>query len=100
MATLLLAETFEGGLVHEAEFKRPVRVSAFRVVAEGEVPHPEIGFQGQTPAVPFALELYGAVRGKGTLCAALLPEPYRHDASATTTQMLPAEGVYDYLVIR
>jgi hypothetical protein len=103
---LLLAETFYGGsagpkAVHEACFKVPVRVVAVRIVGQGEAPHPELSFQGQTPDAPFVLELFGAMRGKGALCAALLSEPYQHEAiSGALIQLSPTEELLDYVVIR
>ena len=103
---LLLAETFYGGsaapkAVHEVCFKVPVRVVAVRIVGQGEAPHPELSFQGQTPDAPFVLELFGAMRGKGALCAALLSEPYQHEAiSGALVQLAPTEELLDYVVIR
>ena len=104
---LLLAETFYGSAgpkaVHEVCFKVPVRVVAVRIVGQGEAPHPELSFQGQTPDAPFVLELFGAMRGKGTLCAALLSEPHRHETTSgatATIQLVPTEELLDYVVIR
>ena len=101
---LLLAETFYGGsagpkAVHEACFKVPVRVVAVRIVGQGEAPHPELSFQGQTPDAPFVLELFGAMRGKGALCAAMLSEPYEA-ISGALVQLAPTEELLDYVVIR
>ena len=102
---LLLAETFYGSAgpkaVHEVCFKVPVRVVAVRIVGQGEAPHPELSFQGQTPDAPFVLELFGAMRGKGALCAAMLSEPYQHEAiSGALIQLAPTEELLDYVVIR
>ena len=110
---LLLAETFEqhhgpegsaSPTVHEVHFARPVRVAAFRIVARGEMPHPELNFQGHTPAAPLSLELFGAQCGKGSLCATLLPTPHLRDeatGSPSALELLPGEGLLcDYLVIR
>ena len=104
---LLCAETFHGGsagpkVIHEVSFKCPVRVTAVHIVGQGEAPHPELGFKGQTPDVPLVLELFGAMRGKGTLCAALLSEPHRHEgaSSSSTIQLGPTEELIDYMVIR
>ena len=104
---LLLAETFYAPgsagpkAVHEACFKVSVRVVAVRIVGVGEAPHPELSFQGQTPDAPFVLELFGAMRGKGALCAPLLSEPYHHEAiSGALIQLGPTEELLDYVVIR
>lgn len=99
---LLLAETFEGSTdagksVHEVHFKRPVRLAAFRVVAQGDVPHPELNFQGKTLAAPFLLELFGAQVGKGPLCSAL----WQGEApTSSALELLSSEGLCDYMVVR
>lgn len=99
---LLLAETFEASTdaaksVHEVHFKRPVRLSAFRVVAQGDVPHPELSFHGKTPATPFVLELFGAQVGKGSLCTALWKGK---PPTSSALELLSSEGLCDYMVVR
>ena len=107
---LLFADTLPPNMtplsVHEVRFDRPCIIKAFRVVCEGECPHPEISFEGRTPPTALAIELYGSKHGPGvSLCTALLSEPHRRQnlnspsvihAIAESAASMPI----DYLVIR
>ena len=91
--------------VHEIRFKRPVHLRAFRVVAEGERPHTEIRFEGQTPPTQVALQMFGCEHGAATLCASMLGEPHLRQDLSTPSQlhMLNDEAATlrcNYLVLR
>ena len=85
-STLLFADTFKPNTtprsVHEVRFKRPVNLSSFRIVCDGEVPHNELPFHGQTPPVQLGIEFFGAEHGKDKLCTALLKGPHRRDETS------------------
>ena len=110
MTTLLAAETLPPNLtpksVHEIRFKSPCFVHAFRIVAEGERPHPEIPFEGRTAATSLTLELFGCRHGEAaSLCKSLLDEPFRRQSLAAPSPVnrageLAATTPVDYLVIR
>lgn len=91
--------------VHEIRFKQTVQLRAFRIVAEGERPHGEIAFEGQTPPTQVTLQLFGCEHGAASLCAPLLAEPHlRQDLSVPSPLHELADTVTqlrcNYLVIR
>ena len=107
MVRLLFAETLKPNTspksVHEIRFSRPVRLHAFRLVCNGERPHDELPFTGETPNIQLTVELFACEHGKDSLCTALLPEPFlRHETNAPSTlQALPtASSRCTYLVVR
>jgi hypothetical protein len=107
--TLLFADTLKPNTtpqsVHEVRFKRPVHLQFFRIVCDGECPHPELPFSGETPPLQLTVELFACEHGSDPLCTALLASPFlrseilapsdRHafSAAATLTRCT-------YLVIR
>ena len=108
--TLLFAGTLSPNevpnSVHEVRFDRPVVLRAFRIVCEGEAPHPEISFQGRTPPTALNVELFGSRHRPGaSLCTALLSEPHRR-ANLNSPSVIhqlgeaAASTLVDYLVIR
>ena len=108
--TLLAAETlspnFTPKSVHEIRFRRPCFVHAFRIVAEGERPHPEIPFEGRTATTSLTLELFGCRHGgAASLCKSMLDEPFRRQSLTAPSAVnrageLAATTLVDYLVIR
>ena len=91
--------------VHEIRFNKPVHIHSFRIVCDGERPHPEIPFQGRTPNASLKIELFGCHHGKAKLCAALLDEPHRRQNlnSPSPTCKLSEKATampINYLVVR
>ena len=112
--TLLYADTLQPNTtphsVHEIRFRRPVILHAFRIVRLNESPHPEISFEGGTPATQLTIELFGCQHGEKTmpksgLCSPLLDAPHlrqelsipssMHELNSTSTAMQ-----CNYVVIR
>ena len=107
--SLLFADTLRPNTtprsVHEIRFKQPMHLHAFRIVAEGERPHAETGFEGQTPPTQLTLELFGCEHSTATLCEPLTAEPHRrHSVSAPSSMLQLTEAASamrcDYVVIR
>ena len=105
-ARLLLADTLRPNTtpqsVHEVRFKRPVNLQYFRIVCDGETPHPELPFSGETPHVQLTVELFACEHGTDSMCTALLPEPFLRQeiAAPSSLQALPKPVRCTYLVIR
>ena len=107
---LLFADTLKANTtpqsVHEIRFSQPVLLQGFRVVCDGEKPHAELSFEGQTPPTQLTLEIFGCEHGDSTtLCIPLLSEPHRRQGvGSPSTMVLLAEVAATtrctYLVIR
>lgn len=92
---------------HEITFSTPCIIHAFRIVCEGEQPHPEISFQGQTAPTQFSIEIFGCKHGASakSVCTALLSEPFERDNDSSPSPMIrvvpeAADMPIDYIVIR
>ena len=107
---LLYADTLSANTtpqsVHEIRFTQPVLLQAFRIVCEGEKPHADLSFEGQTPPTQLTVELFGCEHGSSTpLCVPLLDEPHRRHAVGTPSSMVHLSEAASakrctYLVIR
>jgi hypothetical protein len=106
---LLYADTLKPNTtpqsVHEVRFKRPVHLQYFRIVCDGECPHSELNFSGETPSLQLTIELFGCEHGSEPICTALLPAPFLRSEMVGPSQMqalsaAAASARCTYLVIR
>ena len=106
--TLLFADTLAPNTVphsvHEIRFRQPVYLHAFRIVCDGERPHVETSFVGQTAPAQLTIELFGCEHGRGvSTCVDLLAAPHQRQRLACPSAMNKVAGAsarVDYVVIR